>query len=368
MAALVRFASGREWPAHRRLHEWLRVYVRFYLASQMILYGAVKVIKSQFSAPGPDGLLQTYGESSPMHLLWTFMGASQGYNWFTGAGEMLGGLLLCTRRTTLLGALVTCGVMAHVAALNFCYDVPVKLFSLHLVLMSVFLMAPDLPWLARVFVLGRRAVPRGVTPLTPWRWLNWTLVVVRTLLVAVFVGVLLYSTYARSKETGDLAPKPPLYGLWEVDEFALDGKDRPPLTTDAARWQHVIVRKGFRGPLLAVTPMKGRAMYYPVEVDPEAKTIALSRFSPPGSDPPPRQVLTYQEPEPGVILVDGEMDVYADGKFGKKRIRARLRHVPEERFLLLGRGFHWINETPYNVTGSRHDPEPPKIPPPPKRP
>src|SRR5262249_21326568 len=129
----------RKRPQYRRLHEWLRVYVRFYVATTLITYGVVKVIKSQFPYPDGDRLLVPYGESSPMRLLWTFMGASEGYNWFTGAGEMLGGLLLCTRRATLLGALVSCGVMLHVAALNFCYDVPVKLFSTHLVLMSVFL-------------------------------------------------------------------------------------------------------------------------------------------------------------------------------------------------------------------------------------
>jgi hypothetical protein len=61
------------------LHVWLRVFVRFYLAQTMIVYGAVKVIKLQFSYPGPDTLLHTFGESSPMHLLWTFMGASDGY-------------------------------------------------------------------------------------------------------------------------------------------------------------------------------------------------------------------------------------------------------------------------------------------------
>ena len=119
----------RSRPGHPHLHEWLRVYVRFYLAQMMIVYGSVKVIKLQFSYPRPDALLHTYGESSPMHLLWTFMGASDGYTWFAGAGEMLAGLLLCTRRTTLLGALVGFGVMTHIVALNFCYDVRVKLFS-----------------------------------------------------------------------------------------------------------------------------------------------------------------------------------------------------------------------------------------------
>ncbi len=69
----------------------------------MINYGAVKVIKAQFPNPTLDRLLQPFGDASPMGLLWTFMGASESYNIFTGAGELIGGLLLTTRRTTLLG-------------------------------------------------------------------------------------------------------------------------------------------------------------------------------------------------------------------------------------------------------------------------
>src|SRR5262249_42535112 len=155
----------------------------------------------------PDTLLHTYGESSPMHLLWTFMGASDGYTWFTGAGEMLAGLLLCTRRTTLLGALVTFGVMAHVVALNFCFDVPVKLFSSHLVLMSVFLVAPDLPWLTKVFLLGRSEAPRGYTPLVHRRWLDWTLCVVRSVIVLTYLGLTLYQNHQMSKLRGLLVPE-----------------------------------------------------------------------------------------------------------------------------------------------------------------
>jgi uncharacterized membrane protein YphA (DoxX/SURF4 family) len=373
LAATLRWvAFRREQPAYPVLHEWLRVYVRFYVAYQMVIYGLMKVIKLQFPYPSTDALLHTYGESSPMHLLWTFMGASEGYTVFAGAGELLAGLLLCTRRSTLLGALVTFGVMTHVAALNYCYDVPVKLFSTHLVLMSVFLMAPDLPWLTRALVFGRRTVSRAVAPLTPWAWLNWALLGVRTLLVLTFLGVTVHGNYKMRKEVGDLAPKPPMYGLWEVDEFAVDDKVLPPLTTDAVRWQRVVfTKKGFRGsPMFGITNMRNKpVMYYSVEVDLAAKTITLSRpGGPPGSDKPPtRHVLRYTEPEPDVMDVAGELEMYANGSYGKKQIRARLRHTPEEKFLLYGRGYHWINEMPYNQYGSRHEP-PPKIMPPPKRP
>lgn len=363
-AGLCRAIFRRERPAYPVLHEWLRVYVRFYVAYMMAVYGLVKIIKLQFSEPPTDALLHTYGESSPMHLLWTFMGASEGYNVFAGAGELLGGLLLCTRRTTLLGALVSFGVMAHVAALNFCYDVPVKLLSSHLILMSVFLMAPDLPWLAKVFLLGRRESPRPIVPLTRWRWLNWAFMLLRTIVVLTYLVLTVHGNYKTSKQMGDKAPKPPLYGLWEVDEFALNEKAHPPLTTDSARWQYVMfTKKGFRGSLVAITSMTGTRMFYLVEVDENAKTISLSRM---GTATAPN-VLHYRELEDGVMSVEGELESFADGKADKKNIKVKLRHTPDEKLLLKNRGFHWINETPYNTYGPRNAP-PPGIPPAPKRP
>jgi hypothetical protein len=374
------WAWGRlrgQWPlGYALLHEWLRVYVRFYLAQMMFFYGSIKVIKLQFPYPNPTHLLQTYGESSPMHLLWTFMGASEGYNWFTGAGEALAGLLLCTRRTTLLGALVTFGVMSHVAALNFCYDVPVKLFSCHALLMSVFLMAPDLPWLTRVFVLGRPATPRGFVPLVRRPWLARTLLVVRNFVVLTFVAVTLYGNYEMSKLYGQLSPEPPLFGRWEVEEFTLDGKVRPPLTTDAGRWKSVTFYKALtfrksnpgKPRVGIITMVRKSVLFADVEVDEENQTITVTRpGGPTGTPPPTIHVLRYKELEPEVIEVEGEVAFLADGKSGPKQVKVRLRHYGPDKFLLSNRGFHWINEVPYNMYGLRTEP-PPKIAPPPKRP
>ncbi|HEV3437717.1 MAG TPA: hypothetical protein VG122_10185 [Gemmata sp.] len=288
---------------------------------------------------------------------------------------MAAGILLCTRRTTLLGALVTFGVMVHVAALNFCYDVPVKLFSLHLVLMSLFLMAPDLPWLTRALILGQPVTARGYTPLVRQPWLDWTLFVVRTLLVLTFLGVTLYRGHENSKLYGWLVPEPPLFGLWEVEEFTLDGKIRPPLTTDSDRWQRVIFRKAItfqKGQpgksSVGITNMLGKpVLVSEVMVDPEQKTISLSKpgGSPQSGEPPVVRVLRYTEPEPGVIVLEGEF--LADGSAGPKQVKVRLRHYGKDKFLLSSRGFHWINEVPYNRFGPRTE-DPPKIPPPPKRP
>src|SRR5262249_35551125 len=145
----------RKRPNYVRAFAWLRVSVCIYLAAQMVVYGACKVIPNQFGHPAPEVLTTMVGDLDRMTLLWTFMGASPAYTIFVGAAELLGGLLLTCRRTRLLGALVCIGVMANVVMLNFSYDVCVKLHSSHLLGMAFFVAAADLRRLVDFFVLGR---------------------------------------------------------------------------------------------------------------------------------------------------------------------------------------------------------------------
>jgi uncharacterized membrane protein YphA (DoxX/SURF4 family) len=149
----------RRRTGYHRLYLGLRVLVRIILGGTLISYGAAKVIQTQFPPPQLNRLLQPVGEMSPMGLLWTFMGASPPYNVFTGASEMLAGVLLFFPTTTLVGALLAMAVMTQVVALNFCYDVPVKLFSTHLLAESIFLVAPDARRLANVLLLNRDVAP-----------------------------------------------------------------------------------------------------------------------------------------------------------------------------------------------------------------
>jgi hypothetical protein len=299
----------------------------------MVLYGTIKVIKSQFPDPTLDRLLQPFGDASPMGMLWTFMGLSEGYNVFSGTGEMLGGLLLTTRRTTLLGALVNIGVVSHVVALNFCYDVPVKLFSLNLLAMALFLAAPDARRLANLF-LWNRAVPAAeIRPLTCRRWLNVTLVVVRSLLVLGFTGLHLYNANETRKLFGSGSERSPLYGIWSVDELTEDGIDRPPRMTDEKRWRRVVFD---RPGMVAVQLMNDNRSRFGVELDPATNTLKLFKRL----TGEVYAQLTYQRPESERLILEGTLEGHT--------IRAALRRNEAPEFLLVTRGFHWINEYPFN--------------------
>ena len=122
-----------------RIHQLVKAYVRYVLGAAMLTYGVSKMVQKQFPFPDLSRLQMTYAESSPIMLLWTFMGYGTAYSVFGGAAEVLGGILLLIRRTTTLGALIVMAVMTNVVMINLCYDVQVKLYSIHLLLFAVVL-------------------------------------------------------------------------------------------------------------------------------------------------------------------------------------------------------------------------------------
>lgn len=160
----------------RRLEDGLRVVLIFWLT----MYALSKFSFGQFGLLHPGQLLTTYGESSPMGLLWRFMAASPGYQYVAGVAELLPALLLLHRRTVTLGALVAAVTMTNVLALNLFYDVPVKLFSSHLLLAALVLLSLDCRRLW-AFVTGRAFAARPAAP--PSRWEAPTAWVVTVLLI-----------------------------------------------------------------------------------------------------------------------------------------------------------------------------------------
>ncbi|UQA62093.1 hypothetical protein [Polyangium aurulentum] len=329
-AATVWSIVDRRRNEYAKLHGWLRIYVRYGLGAVMVTYGIAKF--TQFPFPGPDRLVQPYGESSPMGLLWTFMGFSAVYGLFTGTAEALGGLLLFFRRTTTLGALVVVGVMSNVVMLNFCYDVPVKLFSSHLLLMALFLALPDGKRLADFFILNRPTQP--TTPRRPFevKWKERAWIAVKVAFLGVFLISQAVNQVQAYRTYGSAAPRPPLYGIYEVESFTRDGQEAPPLLTDAARWRMVTVNR-FGG--VKIRMMDDSQKRYRGQDDAEKKTLTLM-----SSPDAPATVLSYSRPDPEHVVVEGTYENAA--------LNVRLRKVDEGKFLLVNRGFHWVSEYPFN--------------------
>src|SRR3954462_10481215 len=154
-ATVVWSLLDRHRENYAGLYKWFRLFVRFALAGQLITYGMVKVIPVMIRYPSLIRLLQPVGTLSPMGVQWVTVGSSPGYEIFTGLAEVVGGLLLIVPRTATLGALITLADLIEVFMLDMTYDVPVKLFAFHLILLSCFLLAPDFLRLVRFHLLRR---------------------------------------------------------------------------------------------------------------------------------------------------------------------------------------------------------------------
>jgi len=311
------------------LRRYLTVLFRYFLAFSMFTYGFSKIFYLQFPELSLINLSRTYGDSSPMGLLWKFMGYSETYSIFTGLLEVLGGALLLFRKTRLLGALLTFGVMLNVFVLNMTFDVPVKLFSFHLCILLILLILPDLGNIARFFILN---LPTKPLPNGPYFLSKKQRYIGRTF-KAILIFYVLYTgidgKLQSQKLYGKRVPMHELYGIYEVQTFVINGDTIAPLMTDTRRWKQLIIDK--RNSLLIKMDESRIGMSH--KIDSATSMIKLMPY-----------LEGYQAFELRYQISDSQL-VLTDTRQNDTLIVTAKRRKREDYFLMQ-RGFHFINEYP----------------------
>lgn len=316
LVTIVWSVVDRRRPHYARLHWAFRVFLRVALGATLIGYGAQKAVPLQMPYPQLTRLLEPYGNFSPMGVLWYSIGASRPYEIFTGCVELLSGILLFIPRTQLLGASLALASTVEVFTLNMTYDVPVKLLAFHLVLMSCALLLPDVRRVCQA-VFYHRA--KGFATIA------------QIAFGAYLVGLALYGASQQwTSPFGGGAPKPPLYGIWVIDKMTIDRIERAPLLTDYDRWRRMVIQNPTS---VIFWRMDDTALTFQGHVDLDARTITLTRA---GST----SVLTVEQPAADRLILDGTLD--------GKTLHMETTYFDRSRFLLVNRGFHWIQELPFN--------------------
>jgi hypothetical protein len=332
-ATVVWSLLDRRRENYAELHKWFRVFIRFALVGQMMIYGFFKVFPGQMTYPSLIRLLQPFGTLSPMGLLWASMGAAPAYEIFTGCAEVLAGLLLIVPRTATLGALVTLAAMIQVFVLNMTQDVPAKLLAFHLILLSCFFLAPDVPRMVRFLLL------RQTTSLSPQAELFRSVRANRIAIAAQIIfglwlaGASCHFCWNFWNTRGAGKPLPPLYGIWEVKQMSIDEQPRPPLLTDSTRWRRAIFDAYPDG--MAFQRLDDSFVPYVASVNLPERTLALTKKD----DKNWRASFTFQRPAGDQLIMDGRMDNH--------QVHMELQLMDRNSFLLVSRGFHWINEHPF---------------------
>lgn len=308
-----------------KLFSWFVVFVRYYLALQMLVYGFNKVFKWQFYLPEPNTLFTTIGNSYKDILFWSTMGISKTYSVFTGLCEIFAAVLLLFRRTSLLGAIVTFAIMVNVFMLNLCFDISVKLYSLFLIFLSLLLIFPYAKQLYIFFVLKQQAqlfaeknVSITIKNINVVPFAKW-------LVVLILFADALAIYFKENNFNDDKAARPFLHGAYQVVNFTKNNDTLPPLLTDNFRWRRMFVhRNGY----LITQLMNDEMKDYDLAIDSAKKEFLFK-----SNEDSVVHLLQYQN--------FSDTSIVLQGKFYNDSIKVNLIKINWQNLPLLKNEFSW---------------------------
>ncbi|MBX9778885.1 MAG: hypothetical protein K2X26_00965 [Chitinophagaceae bacterium] len=328
----------RKRKEYTKLNYWLFLAIRYFVISNGFSYGIFKLFAVQMPFPNLSQLATPLGDFLPMRLSWMFIGYSHSYQVFSGFIEVLAALLLLFRPTATLGILVSLGVFGNVMMLNLSYDIPVKINSITLVILCLWLLTEEMPRLFQFFFFNR-ALPskmlvfpfstkrgRIIARLTKWIMVLFWIAVPTTLAIQTLEK--------RGKDLVSAAIIP--VGYYDVLVHA-KGKDTITIAGgDSTYWQNIVIDNISGGSIKSVDSRfrlrYGRA-YFNYKIDTVHQHISLFKST---ADSIPIVQFHFQIKDPETIIfssTDNKEAIY---------LLLRRRQKP---FPLAEKQFHWISET-----------------------
>lgn len=334
--SLLWSALDRRRTGHELLYYSLRTFVRYYIALSLLSYGIIKLFAMQMAFPQTSQLATPLGDLLPMRFSWLFIGYSTAYQVFLGIVETLGGLLLLNRKTVTLGLMIGAGVFTNVVMLNICYDVPVKIYSLHMLFCCLFLLAADIRRLYTFFILNTATTGNTLYHLfLPKKWMRRTRIALKVAFVVLAVLLPLFKTWSYWQSWKQTPLPRPFAGIYNVEVFAVNGDTIPATVSEAMRWRDIIFDSGNFGTIGTTDTLfaqRYRRARFAFKSDTLNQTIAIKKIA---TDSLPLFTLHYELADKDLVrihtLIRGD-SVYMEWVKSKRQ------------FQLAERQFHWLSE------------------------
>jgi hypothetical protein len=330
----------RRRSAYPKLYYFLGLGLRYTVAGIAFSYGILKVFAMQMYFPNLSQLATPLGDFLPMRFSWLFIGYSTPYQVFSGIAEVLVALLLIWRNSALLGSLLSVGVFANVFMLNMSYDIPVKIYSFHLLLASIYLVWQERERLIGFFLKNAPTFPSSVyTPISRSTWFNVSRWVLKIFFLITSFGIVTYNYYEyRLQYHADLNKElPPVDpGIYHVELFVKNGDTIPESLADTLRWRDVIFDYNGAGSFSAndsTFRMRYGRAYFDYRPDSLGTVLEWRKAS---WDSLPLVVFDMEIPEKGRMLLNGINQ--------SDTLSLVLKKLPRH-FPLTERQFHWLSES-----------------------
>lgn len=301
-----------------KFYAWMLVYARYFVGLTLISYGVAKFLEGQFPGPTFYTMETRVGDISPMGLAWRFFGYSDTYKIFMGLSEIIAGLLLLFRRTSILGALVSIAVCLNIVLVNFSFDVPVKLFSSHLMFFSLLILIPKIKPIFDFFILHRESSLGKIKP----HFTQKRPKVFRLLIVIYLVGIIpisMMTSHFQSQKFRTIENEwEGLYTFSEIDP------ERP--------WNKLILEKN----LLVLQSENGPREFLNIQ---EIKAGGIVMIKNQQDDRKPHELKIKKS-------TNDQYEIQL--RIGEKKVNGISTRKDKSSYELVKRGFHWINEYPFN--------------------
>lgn len=317
---------------------WLRTLIRYNLMITCFFYGLIKWYGMQMPFPSNSELATSLGDLLPMRLSWLFIGYSAPYEMFSGFMEILAGLLMFNRKTITLGLFMALTVFINVMVLNLCYDIPVKLFSIHLVVFCLYLLLHDAKRLMGFFIFNRASPANTVNSLfLPKKWMRVSHILLKIAFFGFFFIKPFFNLRERQQAMQNQKDTLPLKsGMYDVLLFAVNKDTIPGLISDTLRWKDLVIEKTGLvsvGSTDTVFRQRYRRGYCVAEADTASQIL---HFKKSGRDSVFFGRFQYHFPDSSTVTLKGRYK--NDSLF--VLLKRSNRH-----FQLAERQFHWISES-----------------------
>jgi len=240
-------ATDRKRQSYYRADYYLKNFIRYFIALISFVYGSIKVFALQMKVPSLTDMALPLGDLTSNRLAWLYVGYSPAYQIFLGLAEVMAGVLLLYRRTVTLGLLVAFGVYVNVMMINLNYNIVVKMFSINLVIMIVYLLITDAQRLTNFFILNKPVGSNMHHHVTVPSKKSGR--IFRVVLKTFFIlhAVYLFAGYNKFRMEENVRRehlvRPVYEGLYEVSTFVKNGDTLPVLANDDMIWKDIIFEK-----------------------------------------------------------------------------------------------------------------------------
>lgn len=327
----------RARPGYSRLNYLTCLFTRYYVAMVALSYGIIKLFALQMWFPNLSQLATPLGDYLPMRLCWMFVGYSQPYQVFSGAMEVIAALLLLYRRTATLGVLMACGVFINVMMLNLSYDIPVKLYSMQLVVLCLFLLVNEWSRVVNFFILNK-ATDAGSMYQFPYtsKRMRITRIILKIafLVIAVVLPFFNDVKYYKTQHT-ETNVAPLKKGIYDIPVFVVNHDSVPALVSDSLRWQDIVFDNAGSGSVHSTDTafrQRYRRGYFMYAVDSVKQLITIKKTT---ADSIPIVTFHFQLPNDSTVLLWGKRK--NDSLFLTLKLSPR-------HFQLAEKQFHWLSE------------------------